>query len=180
MPLDQAIEKELNVGVNQFSIVPPDERIWTGREVREALKRIATLAQSPLMLKELQEKSEQVGYEKCWQQFKDMDPYQLGYKMAQEKTRRETLEEAASVCKIALRTPHDWEHDDHTKTCKDGCTYCCYAEGNTVGHNSALERAAAAILARRALPTYDTKCTHCGETGHTEKDHPMHGLPTHE
>ena len=39
-----------------------------------------------------------------------------------------------------MKMPHkDWTKDEHYKTCKDGCTYCCNAEGTRCGFNQALD-----------------------------------------
>lgn len=44
----------------------------------------------------------------------------------------------AAAIEEMKKTPHDWSKDEHTRTCKDGCTYCSYAEGQTVGWNAVL------------------------------------------
>ena len=61
---------------------------------------------------------------------------------------RATLAEKRRCVEIArnkVRPHHDWQKDEHGKECKDGCTYCCNAEGMTTGNNEACDFIATAI-----------------------------------
>lgn len=46
---------------------------------------------------------------------------------------------------------YDWSKDEHTKTCKDGCTYCCNADGMITGFNQAISKINTSLIADEVL-----------------------------
>jgi hypothetical protein len=68
---------------------------------------------------------------------------------------------------------HDWSKDEHTKTCKDGCTYCCNADGMINGFNQALSKINTELITQKILEVikkeiHDCMCEH-NETRHGDK-----------
>lgn len=46
---------------------------------------------------------------------------------------------------------HDWSKDEHTKTCKDGCTYYCNADGMITGFNQAISKTPVSLITDEVL-----------------------------
>ncbi len=57
---------------------------------------------------------------------------------AAAKGKAQALDSLREKVEGMKKPPFDWTRDEHGKKCVDGCTYCCYAEGQNVGRNTAL------------------------------------------
>ena len=97
---------------------------------------------NPIIQKEVEEVKEEL-----YQTFHNMSPSshqrtEKYHKIANKIDALLTSHSTELLSKIeGMKKPkYDWSKDEHGKKCVDGCTYCCYAEGQDIGFNSALDQ----------------------------------------